>query len=165
MSRLAVSLIPQSALRQLSREGLLYAILDACDAPSVIGKVRELKSTSLCLYREPADKSLLSIAPYLAAVDESLFDWIINTIWQEPWGIFALSKSELRVVGRHFRKFLTVKSPEGEPWYFRYYDPRVIATFLPSCSASELDEFFGPVAAYAFTDGQDNIRVAELVSN
>ena len=32
--------------------------------------------------------------------------------------------------------------------YFRFYDPRVLRTFLPTCTPEETTEFFGPVRSY-----------------
>ena len=49
---------------------------------------------------------------------------------------------------RHFRQFLKIKDTKGNQLYFRYYDPRVLAAFLPNCKPEELGEFFGPVTAF-----------------
>jgi hypothetical protein len=61
-------------------------------------------------------------------------------------------------------KFFSAKSPSGDLLYFRFYDPRVLATFLSSCSSAELFEFFGPVAACAFIDNNGDIQATELLS-
>jgi hypothetical protein len=37
---------------------------------------------------------------------------------------------------------------------FRYYDPRVLRTYLPTCSQQDLGEFFGPVLNYV-VEGED----------
>ena len=52
----------------------------------------------------------------------------------------------------HFRRFLLVEAPDGDSWYFRFYDPRVLERFLPTCDAAQLTDFFGPVSAYGWTD-------------
>ena len=36
--------------------------------------------------------------------------------------------------------------------YFRFYDPRVLRIFLPTCDAAQLKEFFGPVAHFICED-------------
>ncbi|MBI1898150.1 MAG: DUF4123 domain-containing protein [Acidobacteria bacterium] len=136
-------------LQKLGAGGSLYAILDACDAPSVPGKVRELgEDRAMSLYQGTAAEEQWAIAPYLARVDADLLAWIKARLWPEPWGIFAVSRYDLAALSRHFRRFLLVQAPNGEPWYFRYYDPRVLATFLPVCSAAEIRFLFGPVFAY-----------------
>jgi hypothetical protein len=45
-----------------------------------------------------------------------------------------------------------VYSPEAKPMYFRYYDPRVLRMYLPTCNAQELQTVFGPVTSYVVED-------------
>jgi len=139
-------------LRQLAGEQRLYAILDACDAPAILAKVGELGSRALCLYRGEVTPEILEVAPYLVRVDETLLRWLIETVWSEPWGIFVVAKLEPEAVRKHLRKFLIVKDPDGEAMYFRYYDPRVLPTFLESCNRQELDKFFGVIAAFGYAE-------------
>jgi len=40
------------------------------------------------------------------------------------------------------------------PLYFRYYDPRVLRVYLPTCNEADLGAIFGPVACY-FTEGEE----------
>jgi Domain of unknown function (DUF4123) len=141
--------------RGWAETGHLFAILDACDTPSVVEKVKELgDQRAVSLYRGSAEEYLESIAPYLVVVDTELFDWINGTLWSEPWGVFAISDSSLAALRTHFRKFLLVESPAGEEWYFRYYDPRVLARYLPTCTETELNEFFGSVSTFAVTTAE-----------
>jgi len=70
------------------------------------------------------------------------------------WGVFAIALDDLPVLRRHFRKFLIVHDSEGAPMYFRYYDPRVLRVYLPTCTPEELNTVFGPVSSYVL-EGQD----------
>jgi hypothetical protein len=45
-----------------------------------------------------------------------------------------------------------VYSPEAKPMYFRYYDPRVLRIYLPTCNAQELATVFGPVTSFVLED-------------
>lgn len=145
-----------ASLTQLVREadrGALYAVLDACDEPRVPAKVKSIRpERAASLYRGAAADELAAIAPYLVRVDAELLEWIAGTLWTDPWGIFAITDAGFDALRTHFRKFLLVDGPEGEPWYFRFYDPRVLARFLPTCDAAQLTDFFGPVSAYGWTD-------------
>jgi len=49
---------------------------------------------------------------------------------------------------RHLRRFLIVRAPDGKRLYFRYYDPRVLSVYLPTCNAAELQYIFGPVRQF-----------------
>ena len=140
-------------VRQVAAAGQLFAILDACDAPLVPPKVGELgDSRGVSLYRGEAEERFADIAPYLVAVDESMLTWILETLWREHWGVLIVSDASLADLRTHFRKFLTVSSPAGESWYFRFYDPRVLEKYLQSCSESELRSFVGPVRSFGVTD-------------
>ena len=54
----------------------------------------------------------------------------------------------LRALRDHFREFHTVELPDQRTVLFRYYDPRVLRSFLPACNAAELASFFGPVQSF-----------------
>ncbi|MDR3719927.1 MAG: DUF4123 domain-containing protein [Bryobacteraceae bacterium] len=143
-------------LNRLAERGYVYVILDACDAPAVPGKARSLgEARAASLYNGTSQQDYWAIAPYLCQADPKLLEWIQALLWKDPWGIIAVSTSSFETLRAHFRKFLIVQSPEGEYWYFRFYDPRVLPVFLESSNAGELKEFFGPVQAYAMRAPED----------
>ena len=143
-------------LRQLVRRTeSAFAILDACDEPRVVAKAWELGSKrAACLYRGAAEHDYSHIAPYLFLVDEPLLDWIVDNLWGDPWGVIAIGAGDLDALRQHFRRFLMVKLPDGREVFFRFYDPRVLAEFLASCSEQELAEFFGPVRQFWIAQGE-----------
>jgi hypothetical protein len=145
-----------ASLHELTREadrGALYAILDAVDEPRVPAKLRELRpARAASLYRGAAADDLAALAPYLVRVDADLLEWIAATLWTDAWGIFAVSGAGFDAMRTHFRKFLLVDAPDGDSWYFRFYDPRVLARFLPTCDVVQLSELFGPIDWFAWTD-------------
>lgn len=152
-------------VRALARAGTLFAILDACDAPAVPPKVESLgDARGVSLYKGTAEERYADLAPYLVAVDDDVLDWILTTLWSEPWGVFAQSAASLEDLRTHFRKFLIARGPNGEEWYFRFYDPRVLAKYLPTCTEPELREFFGPVTAYGATDPDAGVRWTRLAT-
>ncbi len=133
--------------------GALYAVLDACDEPRVPARIREIRpERAASLYTGRAAEDLSAIAPYLVRVDADLLEWIAGTLWADPWGMFAVSTAGFAAVRTHFRKFLRVDAPDDDAWYFRFYDPRVLEKFLPTCDSSQLTEFFGPLTALGWTD-------------
>jgi hypothetical protein len=150
-------------LRQLAASGRLHAILDACDTPAVPEKCAELGSErAVSLYRGSAEEMYWAIAPYLVVVDEEVLGWITRELWEEPWGIFAVADADLETMRRHFRRFLLVHAPDGEQWYFRFYDPRVLPVFLSSCTEAEQREMFGPLESYGIP--QPDAPVVTLLS-
>ena len=102
-----------------------------------------------CLYRGELAPDMAEVAPYLVRLEPAteFADWVVSGGWGKHWGVFALAHATLREMRHHFRAFLTVYDPEGKPLLFRYYDPRVLRVYLPTCDARELETVFGPVAA------------------
>jgi hypothetical protein len=153
MTRLDQRSLTVGQLRQWAVAERVFAVIDACDAPAVPSRLRALgEDRAVSLYRGRAEDELWGIGPWLTQVDAETCDWIASDLWSTPWGIFAIADSDLETMRTHFRRFLVVKSPEGEALYFRYYDPRVLPPFLESCTEAELAELFGPIRAFAVTD-------------
>lgn len=55
---------------------------------------------------------------------------------------------DLPTLRRHFRRFLRVKGPDDRILYFRFYDPRVMSVFLPTCQPEDLGVIFGSLHGY-----------------
>jgi Domain of unknown function (DUF4123) len=64
------------------------------------------------------------------------------------WGVVLASSAPSRELRRHLRRFLRVRS-DGRILGFRYYDPRVLQIYLPTCTPAETAAFFGPVQSIA----------------
>jgi hypothetical protein len=99
---------------------------------------------SLYLLKED-NQHLEGVAPYLFSLEEELKDWYEENGWGQAWGMVVIPSGDFEECRRHFRKFLKVKTEDGKELYFRFYDPRVLKIFLPTCDRSQLLEFFGPV--------------------
>ncbi len=143
------------------RPGSLYAILDSCDEPRVPDMANQLGDRAVSLYRGTAEKDYWAIAPYLAVVDEPLLDWIVENLWEDPWGIFAVAETDLASLRTHFRRFLKVEDPDGKELLFRFYDPRVLPAFLTTCIESEAEHFFGPNELFCVKDREGGLRAIE----
>jgi hypothetical protein len=146
-------------LRRLAPAGKLYAILDACDEPTVPKKCAELgEQRAISLYRGAAQEKHAHVAPYLAQADDGLIDWIAQTIWKRPWGIFAWVDASFDESRKHFRRFLQAQLPDGREMLFRFYDPRVLPTYLHNCNPEELRDFYGPARAFGLsTESADQV--------
>ncbi|OJH37302.1 RHS repeat-associated core domain-containing protein [Cystobacter ferrugineus] len=141
--------LKEEALRQAASAGCLYAVLDACGSPSVPARILGLgEGQGSVLYRGQAAETFGDKAPYLARVDLALLAWIEQELWNAPWGIFLTCQAGFLAVETHLRRFLTVSSPQGDEWLFRFYDPRLLRPFLESCSEEEALEFFGPLESF-----------------
>lgn len=124
-----------------------YLLFDAAKAEMNLYTAMELNGNFQSLYKGSAEEDLVGVAPYLFAIrDNTPFaDWYFKEGWNQSWGTLVFANAAFEDVYKHFRKFLTIKTEDGEQLYFRFYDPRVLRIFLPTCDAQQLREFFGPV--------------------
>jgi hypothetical protein len=132
-----------------------YAVLDGASIPDLLDHLYgEVRPEFVCLYRGELEPDMAECAPYLAVLkpDAPFTDWLLTEGWGKHWGIFAVSRADLKTVQKHFRTFLMVKDPDGKQLYFRYYDPRVFRVYLPTCNQQETTIVFGPVQHYLIED-------------
>lgn len=155
--------IDQAVLDTAREQGHLFAILDACDAPAVPVLCAGLgESHAVSLYRGSAEEQFADIAPYLVHVDsDALLEWVLQFSVTPGWGIMVIAPVTLDVLRTHFRKFLKVHGPEGRPLYFRFYDPRTLDVFLPTCTAQQLLQFYGPVERFALAETAEMLTVLD----
>jgi len=124
-----------------------FLILDAAKAESNLYKAQTLNPNFRSLYKGSAEEDLEGVAPFLFSIEANsdFSDWYHKNGWNNSWGILLYSNASFDEVYKHFRKFLMVKTEDGEQLYFRFYDPRVLRIFLPTCDAAQLKQLFGSV--------------------
>jgi len=114
-------------------------------------------TTMANLFKGDTAQELADASPYLVRLGEPVVDerltapFFGDAVWiaiDSP-----LSDDDLR---RHLRKFTMVRSPEDEAVFFRFFDPRVLRLFLPTCSSDQLEALFkGQAAWLCETEGSD----------
>ena len=132
----------------------LYAVLDAAREPEVLKVLVESKEECRSLYEGAQGAQLAHFAPYLVRLpkESPLLETLVEKGWGNSWGVYLTCASELQEVRQHLRRFLEAQLPEGKQVYFRFYDPRVLRVFLPTCTAYETNQFFGPIKHYLMED-------------
>src|SRR5699024_1237747 len=123
---------------------ILYAIVDGTCEDELINFLSESDPPATCLYAEPLQPDIISLAPYLIQVTEEVRNWLDGR--ESDWGIYLYSKANLRNIRHHLRKYLQVSIPEQvKPVYFRFYDPRNIWLVCDVLSDWQLHQFLGPI--------------------
>lgn len=132
----------------------VFAVLDGASIKGLPKLLWEHKPEHVCLYRGELSPDLAACAPYLVRLQprSPFTDIVIREGWGKHWGVFALSSADLKTLRKHFRNLLIVRDPQGKSLYFRYYDPRVLRVYLPTCNAQETRMVFGPVESYVLED-------------
>jgi len=110
-----------------------------------------------CLYSGPISPALEMAAPYLLQLeyDNQETRSLIELSWGNSWGIFLRSPTNLNNLRKHLRKFLIVQDPRHRRMAFRYYDPRILRVYLPTCTNEELRTVFGPIEFFWTEDRRD----------
>lgn len=124
-----------------------YALLDGARDPRIYRMLRGSLVDSCCLYEGDLPRDLAEVAPYLVALGRSspfTVD-LIEQGWGRSWGVFLSCPAIMQDLRRHFRRLLQVRDEAGRRLLFRFYDPRVLRAYLPTCRAEELRFVFGPV--------------------
>jgi len=147
---------PQDRLLTLLRGDFqpLYAILDTARDIRILALLLHHKEECQSLYEGEQGAKLAQVAPYLARLqkDSPLLEALVKEGWGKNWAVYLTSASTLQEVRHHLRHFLQVKLPSGEQVYFRFYDPRVMRVFLPTCTPEDTTQFFGPIQNYLVED-------------
>ena len=140
--------------RLFDGDGALYAVLDGARSPRVYDLLRRSGAPHQPLYDGALDPALAEAAPHLVALErEHAFTAaLLGEGWGESWGSFVASPARFPELRRHLRRFLRVRTEDGRTLLFRYYDPRVLRVYLPTCTPDELATFFGPITRFATED-------------
>ena len=164
----ALTLTPMKAavLKHLQQvRGPLYALVDAAREQSIPGRLERAGHEFESLYEGGRGDELAAFGPWLVRIQSNapLLEELVRDGWGNSWGVYLTCDRPLVEVRKHLRQFLLVKLPDGRQVYFRYYDPRVLRTYLPTCTSSEVREFLGPIALY-IAEGTEDDQVLEFAS-
>lgn len=132
----------------------LYAVLDAARDLAALNWSKDAGEECQSLYDGESAIRLEMFAPYLVQFSKGspLLRKLVAQAWGRSWGIYLTCAQSFPEVRKHFRHFLMVQiegDGEGEKTvYFRFYDPRVLRVYLPTCTPEEVRQFFGPIGSF-----------------
>lgn len=129
----------------------VYWLLDGARDPDLAGLLRTGGLEYTCLFSGRLHPQLQAAAPYLVylAANSPTTKLLLRRGWGRAWGILSVAAPDVTLVQQrlHFKKFLRVRTEDGRDLAFRYYDPRVLNTYLPTCTADEFHTLLGPLTA------------------
>lgn len=135
----------------------LFAIVDGARRKSFAAELSCLNLPGQSLYAGDAAEDLGDAGPYLVEIPR--YDPIWATWARETWGTrvatYLTCTLPFAEVRQHLRKFLIVELEPGGTAFFRFYDPRVLQLFLPTCREDEWTTFFGPIDAFLVARADD----------
>lgn len=146
----------------------LFALLDAARDIQIYEIIKKLEPGQYhCLFARQLIETtpeLAAAAPYLVLLEKNapFTQTIIEKGWGNAWGIFLetpnnLDTDELRT---YLNQLLKLEGENGQPLYFRYYDPRVLRLYLPLFREIEL---FDKVIRYYLEDADPSAIITFFV--
>ena len=113
-----------------------------------------------CLFAGELAIPLQRSAPYLVQLelDDRATIRMIEDGFGESWGMFLRADVSIKTIRKHLRTLLRVQAPNGRYMLFRYWDPRVLRIYLPTCLPDELRRFCGPIEQIWVEDTPVNSR-------
>ena len=143
--------VVQNRLWQEAGDMPAYVILDGAQNQTLLGSLHADNAPPWrCLFTGQLEPDMAVVAPYLVELEHSsaFTRRLLAEGWGQNWGVFLTSQLALPALWRYVRQQVHVYGPDLESLYFRFYDPRVMRNYLPTCPARQLAEFFGPVDFY-----------------
>ena len=152
----------------------VYAILDGARDERIEPLVNNSGLEHACLYAGRLSYALKRAAPHIVKLEasSSFTRTLLQEGWGNSWGIFAIAYPPVTLaqVRNSCRRIAKAISPQGKPIAFRYYDPRVLRPYLPTCTQSEADHVFTHISDFIVEGDADRgiyrfRRVEEAVQN
>jgi hypothetical protein len=153
----------------------LFCVLDGAAVPKLPVRLYEARPANHCLFPGELEPDMVYVAPYLVhlAPDNEFTDWVLENCSGKNWGIFFHSQHSMTEMRKHFRGLVKIYDENAKSYIFRFYDPRVLRKYLPTCTPQELEAFFGKVTNFFaeneegksllnFRLDNDGLKVAEL---
>jgi len=136
----------------------LYGVLDGVMVPDLPNRLYKGQVPNYCLLTGDLPADMVYAAPYLVYLspDSKFADWVFQEAFGKHWGIFVQSPRSMIEMRRHFRALMQTFDERGNPMKFRFYDPRVLSRFLPTCNGGELKALFGEVQAFYVESEKDD---------
>ena len=144
--------------------GNLYAIVDAARDRRVRLLLAAAAERWQSLYQGSQAMTLAAAAPYLVALgpNSELLLELVAEGWGASWGIYFVSTQPFARAWRSARRLITIRV-EGadERAYFRFYDPRVMRSFLPLATPRQRTSVFNALGRILLEDAARRLQLFE----
>ena len=134
----------------------VHAIVDAAQHPSIVGMVRTTGLERCCLFSGALDPALEAAAPFLVHLSPTapFTQRLLEEGWGAHWCVMLTAPADVSMqqLRRHLRTLLRVQDEQGRHLMFRFYDPRVLRAYLPTCTEDEAAQVFGPIERWVCED-------------
>lgn len=132
----------------------LYGVVDASrNKELAYAAPRRYGQTIHWLFENGSGAHMLDVAPYLVPIEFKTKYPYDGSGYLDLWaralgtssGILLIAPASTFELMSHLHDVFRVTDEDDHKYFFRFYDPRVLRTYLPTCTAGEAAEFFGPI--------------------
>jgi hypothetical protein len=150
IDRITSELWPQNA----ASAAPMWAILDAASDERITGALEKSGLDFYSLFPGRLAPEMKAAVPYLVKLrfGHPFLHYIITEGWDHHWGVILQAEGSIEELRLHLKGLMRVRDEDGNRLLFRFYDPRVMRIYLPTCTARELKTFYGPVSRYVLED-------------
>lgn len=128
----------------------LYGIVDGAQDLELAYEAKCLYGQKIrSLFEGEIAPAVAEVAPYVVPIDPA-------SGYLENWGRRCGSNAGILVTTAvdpdtfygHVRAIFIAEDEQGQHYFFRFYDPRVLRDYLPTCTLGEIRSFFGPISSF-----------------
>lgn len=144
-----------SQIKVAEAPGSVYGLVDSAQDERVYPLLTAEGNDWRCLYGADLPRALAVVAPYIAGLSSHhpFAGWFARYGRGNNWGVMLRSSAPIDELAEHFASMIRARLPDGHEVLFRFYDPRVLRAYLPTCTKDELDAVFGPVESFLIQQG------------
>ena len=141
---------------EVSSSVRVFAVLDGARDAQIVEMLRSCNQHFVSLFAGDMSEQLFTAAPQVVKLSQQseFTEKLFMKAWGNSWGVFVSANKPTGIedIRKQLRKFLLVQGPDGQKRFFRYYDPRVLRVYLPTCNEQELQVLFNPIHRYVMED-------------
>jgi len=152
-------IIDYQALERLlwpkGRSADIWMVVDAARDRRIFRLLLEhFYSDRACLFGDALPPELEIAAPYLIPLEYqgATTQRFLAKAGGNAWGIYLKSDQGRHRLRAHLTDLLIAQGPTGDRLLFRYFDPRVLRAYLPTCRPGELETVFGGIECFWIED-------------
>lgn len=147
-----------------------YLLLDTAQCLRFHARLDQAGIPYASLYEDHPEFHLLDIAPLLISLNEqerrhALLREEIERIGARVPALSLIdSDANLNELSKHLRQFHLVGLPEGKRMLLRWYDTRILPTWLAIMTPAQRDGFLLPIKSWSYLDRYGRTQPVELYS-
>lgn len=151
-------------VQQVPADQQLYMIIDAAHDERIFTALHTTANVHCCLFNEDRiAPEIEAVAPHLVKLrhlDEFTTFCLSQGVRSNWLLLFSSTADHVMQLRLHFKHFSLVADAEGKEFLFRYYDPRVLPSFISACTTAERDKLFQAVEQFYIPSVQPDHSIA-----